>query len=407
MTDVHSPDDAGPHLDAGTRLGAYEIVGPLGAGGMGEVYLANDTRVGRRVALKVVPPRLAGDDDRRRRLEREAQAAARLNHPNIVTLFSFEHADGIAFLTMEYVEGTSLASRIREAGMPLHELLPLAIAIADAVAAAHRAGIVHRDLKPANVMLAAPGSRPKVLDFGLARFHGVVMDPAAATGTAPITDLGRIVGTIAYMSPEQAEGRETDARSDIFSLGVMLFEMATGQRPFVGDSSLSVITSILRDTPPTVSDVKPGLPVEFGRIVRRCLQKDPDRRYQTAVDLRNALEEVKQDSESGIVTAVVPHAAPRSPRRVIAIGTAAGVLAAAAIGWWAVRARGGSAVPAATIDIRERQVTSNPIDAPVFNAAISADGRYIAYSDINGIHIRFIETGETRTVPVPPAFCFT
>lgn len=407
MTDVHTADDAGPHLEAGTRLGAYEIVGRLGAGGMGEVYLAADTRLGRRVALKVVPPRLAGDDDRRRRLEREAQAAARLNHPNIVTLFSFEHADGIAFLTMEYVEGDPLSSRIRDQGMPLNDLLPLAIAIADAVAAAHRAGIVHRDLKPANVMLTTPGSRPKVLDFGLARFQGVVMDASGATGTAPISDLGRIVGTVAYMSPEQAEGRETDARSDIFSLGVMLFEIATGQRPFVGDSSLSVISSILRDTPPTVSDVKPGLPVEFGRIVRRCLQKDPDRRYQTAVDLRNALEEVKQDTESGIVTAVIPQAAARTRRRWIPIATAGGVLAVVGLGWWGVRAHSSNAAPASTMEIRERQVTSNPVEAPVFFPAISADGRYIAYSDINGIHIRFIETGETRTVPVPAAFCFT
>ena len=407
MSDAHTADDAGAPLPAGTRLGAYEIVARLGAGGMGEVYLANDMRLGRRVALKVLPPALAGDDDRRRRLEREAQAAAKLNHPNIVTLFSFEHADAIAFLTMEYVEGDSLASHIVAAGMPLNRMLPIAIAIADAVAAAHRAGIVHRDLKPANVMLTAPGSRPKVLDFGLARFQGVVADPAAATGTAPISDLGRIVGTIAYMSPEQAEGRETDARSDIFSLGVMLFEMATGRRPFVGDSSLSVISSILRDTPPTVSDVKPGLPVEFARIVRRCLQKDPDRRYQTAVDLRNALEELKQDTESGISAPVVPRIASHGRRRWIPIVAAAGVLVVAGAGWWGVRARSSKPPRAAAIEIRERQVTSNPIDAPVFNAAISADGRYVAYGDINGIHIRFIETGETRTVPVPSAFCFT
>jgi serine/threonine protein kinase len=398
----------GPTLQAGTRLGAYEIAARIGAGGMGEVYLAHDTKLGRHVALKVLPASLAGDDDRRRRLEREAQAAARLNHPNIVTLFSLEEAEGIAFLTMEYVEGDALTSHIPDTGMPLDRLLPVAIAIADAVAAAHRAGIVHRDLKPANVMLTAPGARAKVLDFGLARLHGVVMDTAAATGTAPITDLGHIVGTVAYMSPEQAEGRETDARSDIFALGVMLFEMATGRRPFIGDSSMSVITSILRDTPPTITDVKPRLPIEFARIVRRCLQKEPDRRYQTAVDLRNALEEVKQDSESGISTsAVAPAAPPGTPRRWIPIAAAAAAVTVTAVGVWAVRSRSSNSAPPENIEVRERQVTSNPFEAPVFFAAISSDGRYVAYSDIHGLHIRFVDTGETRTVPVPSEFCFT
>jgi serine/threonine protein kinase len=409
MTDAHTAGgSAPPHIDVGTRLGAYEILARIGAGGMGEVYLAHDTRLGRRLALKVVPPSLAGDGDRRRRLEREAQAAARLNHPNIVTLFSFEETDGLSFLTMEYVEGEPLTSHIPGTGMHLDRLLPVAIAIADAVAAAHRAGIVHRDLKPANVMLTASGARTKVLDFGLARLHGMVVDGATATGTAPITDVGHIVGTVAYMSPEQAEGRETDARSDIFALGVMLFEMATGRRPFTGDSSISVITSILRDTPPAVSDLKPGLPVEFARIVRRCLQKEPDRRYQTAVDLRNALEEVKQESEVGISASAVAQVTRVGTRhRWMPIGAAAAAVLLAAVGVWAVKSRATADTPTPKIEIRERQVTSNPIEAPVFFAAISSDGRYVAYSDIHGLHIRFVDTGETRTVPVPPEFCFT
>ena len=395
-------------LSPGVRLGVYEIISSLGVGGMGEVYLAHDTRLGRRVALKVLPPALAGEYDRRRRLEREAQAAARLNHPNIVTLHSLEEAGGIAFLTMEYVEGDPLSALIPDTGMPLARLLPIAIAIADAVATAHRAGIVHRDLKPANVMLTSAGSRAKVLDFGLARLHGGLANAQAATSTTPISDVGHIVGTVAYMSPEQAEGRAFDARSDIFSLGVMLFEMATGRRPFVGDSSISVITSILRDTPPTVSEVKPGLPVEFARIVRRCLQKDPDRRYQTAVDLRNALEEVKQESESGITgPALAPAAMPRTRRRWIPVAAAAAAIGIIALSVWAARARSSGGASGAAFEIRERQVTSNPVEAPVFFAAISSDGRYIAYSDIHGLHIRFIESGETRTVPVPPEFCFT
>src|SRR5437763_7752843 len=264
-------------LDPGSRLGVYEIAAVLGAGGMGEVYLANDTRLGRQVALKILPRELAADVDRRHRLEREAQAAARLNHPNIVTLFSFEEVDGIAFLTMEYVDGQPLSSLIQPQGLPLERLLPIGIAVADAVATAHKSGIIHRDLKPGNVMVASANGRVKVLDFGLAKlYESRTVDAAVPTGTVPITAEGRIVGTVAYMSPEQAEGRATDARSDVFSLGVMLFEMATGRRPFSGSSSLSLITSILRDTPVSVSDLKPTLPMEFARVVRRCLQKDPD-----------------------------------------------------------------------------------------------------------------------------------
>lgn len=392
-------------LDARSRLGAYEIVSPLGAGGMGEVYLANDTRLGRQVALKVLPHALAADLDRRQRLAREAQAAARLNHPNIVTVFSLEDVDGVTFLTMEYVDGAPLSSHIPSHGLSLEPLLKMAIPIADAVAAAHQAGIVHRDLKPANVMVAS-GSRVKVLDFGLAKPQGALVDAVAPTATVPITTDGRIVGTIAYMSPEQAEGRATDARSDIFSLGVMLFEMATGRRPFAAESSISLITSILRDAPPFVSDIKPDLPVEFARIVRRCLQKEPERRYQTALDLRNALEELKQDSDSGVLTQSRPAAPAARPRRSwVLIGTAAAAVLGM-LGVWA-NSRSRSVPRSADIEIRERQVTSNAIDAPIFVTAISADGRYIAYSDIRGLHVRFIDTGETRTIPVPSEFCFT
>jgi eukaryotic-like serine/threonine-protein kinase len=214
---------------------------------------------------------------------------------------------------------------------------------------------------------------------------------------------------VAYMSPEQAEGRPTDARSDIFSLGVMLFEMATGRRPFVGDSSVSVITAILRDTPPSVSEVKPGLPLEFARIVRRCLQKDSERRYQTALDLRNALEELKQESDSAALTqdgAVRAAAPPRRPPIVMIAGVAAAI-AVGILGLWAAQGRSRSEPRPTAIEIRERQVTSNPVEAPVFFAAISADGRYIAYSDGRGLHLRFVDTGETRTVSVPPEFCFT
>ena len=395
-------------LEAGRRLGGYELVMPLGAGGMGEVYLATDTRLGRRVAIKVLPAGLAADPERRQRLAREAQAAARLNHPNIVTLFSFEEADSVAFLTMEYVEGQLLSSQIPAQGLPLSQLLPIAIAIVDAVVAAHQAGIVHRDLKPANVMLTASAPRVKVLDFGLAKMHaGALAGTDASTETVPITADGRIVGTVAYMSPEQAEGRATDARSDIFSLGVMLFEMATGRRPFAGNTSISLITSILRDTPPSLSDIKPELPIEFARIVRRCLQKDPLRRYQTALDLRNALEELQQESDSGALT-VSAVAMPSGRRRhtpLLALVGIAAVIGAVAL--WATTRNRSAPANSPDIGVRERQVTSNPVEAPVAYAALSPDGRYMAYSDVRGLQVRFVDTGETRTVPVPPEFCFT
>ena len=394
-------------LTPGLRLGAYEILGSLGAGGMGEVYLASDTRLGRRVALKVLAAAVAGDPERRQRLAREAQAAARLNHPNIVTLFSFEEANGLAFLTMEHVDGQVLSSRIPSQGLALDALLGVAVPLTEAVAAAHQAGIVHRDLKPGNVMLTA-GGRVKVLDFGLAKIYDAQSAGAAlSTNTVPISGDGRIVGTFAYMSPEQAEGRPVDARSDVFSLGVMLFEMATGRRPFGGETGISVITSILRDTPPSLADVKPELPLEFARIVRRCLQKDPERRYQTAVDLRNALDEVKQESDSGTLSAsaVVRSAPPLRSKRA-AIGAA--LVTVVGLGSWLVfRGLAPHPASAGVPEIRERQVTSNPVDAPVFSTAISADGRYVAYSDVNGLHVRFIDTGETRTIPVPPEFCFT
>ena len=259
-------------LVAGARLGAYEILAPLGAGGMGEVYRARDTRLKRDIALKVLPDSTAGAPERRARFEREAQSIAALSHPNIVTIHSVEEAHGVLFLTMEYVEGKPVSDLIVKAGLPLTQILNLAIPLADAVSAAHQRGITHRDLKPANVMVTADG-RVKVLDFGLAKLMEASPVEMGVTGlpTSPLTGEGRIVGTVAYMSPEQAEGKPCDHRSDIFSLGVMLYELATGERPFKGDTSVSVISSIIKDTPRAVTDLRPALPRELGRIIRHCL----------------------------------------------------------------------------------------------------------------------------------------
>ena len=290
-------------LSPGTQLGSYEIVSLLGAGGMGEVYRARDPRLKREVALKLLPDVAAVDADRRERFTREALAVAALNHPHIVTIHSVEDAGTAVFLTMELVEGRSLAEAMPATGLPIDRVLTIGIAVADAISAAHQKGITHRDLKPGNIMLGEgeQAGRIKVLDFGLAKIvdaqraaAGASMLPTEAPAhSAPITAEGRILGTVAYMSPEQAEGRTIDGRSDLFSLGVVLYEMATGQRPFSGDTSLSILSSILKDTPRSVTDINPALPSELGRIIRRALAKDPERRYQTAKDLRNDLEDLK------------------------------------------------------------------------------------------------------------------
>lgn len=300
----------------GLALNHYRIAGALGHGGMGAVYAAEDTKLHRRVALKVLPAAVSADRERRQRFEREAQAIASLNHPNIVTVYSVEQAGDVHFLTMELVEGQTLAELIPQDGVPLARLLQLAIPLADAVSAAHQRGIVHRDLKPLNVMVT-PEGRVKVLDFGLAKVKEAVAVDVGATSlpTQELTEDGRILGTVAYMSPEQAEGRAVDHRSDIFSLGVMLYELATGERPFKGDTNVSLLSSILRDTPPSVTDLRAVLPRELGRIVRRCLVKDPARRYQTALDVRNELEELKQALDSGELTAAGVAGAQRPTTR--------------------------------------------------------------------------------------------
>ena len=290
-------------LAPGARLGSYEILSLVGAGGMGEVYRARDTKLNRDIALKVLLEREAADPQRRARFAREAQNVAALNHPNIVTIFSVEEADGIAFLTMEFVAGRSLRELIPKGGIPLERLLTIAVPLADALNAAHARGITHRDLKPANIMVR-PDGRVKILDFGLAKLHepesvpdGMTSFPTAEHATGE----GRVVGTAAYMSPEQAEGKPLDHRTDIFSLGVILYEMATGERPFQGDTTISVISSIVKDTPRSVTDVNPALPRDLGRIIRRALVKDPDHRYQTVRDLGNDLEDLKRDVDSGEV----------------------------------------------------------------------------------------------------------
>ena len=235
-------------LSTGTRLSSYEIHAPLGAGGMGEVYRATDTKLGRQVAIKILPSEMAQDPERLARFQREARAVAALNHPNVVTLYSVEEADGVHFLTMELLEGQALDRLIGSGGLPVERIVEIASALSEALSAAHEKGIVHRDLKPANVMVTNDG-RVKVLDFGLAKDVGAEASQDATLTSAGKTQVGVVLGTPAYMSPEQVSGRPLDHRSDIFSLGVLLHEMATGTRPFEGSSSAELVSSILRDSP--------------------------------------------------------------------------------------------------------------------------------------------------------------
>ena len=306
---------------------------------MGEVYVAEDTKLGRRVALKVLPKEMATDPERRARFEREARAVAALSHPNIVTVYSVEEADGVHFITMELVEGQTLTKMLPRNGFSLSELLEIAIPLADAVSSAHRTGITHRDLKPDNIMVDGEG-RLRVLDFGLAKLHdpagseeGMTQAPTAAVET----EEGKILGTVAYMSPEQAEGKIVDPRSDVFSLGTILHEMATGERPFRGDTKMSTIGAILKDQPASVTERNPSLPRHLGRIVRRCLAKDPDRRYQTALDLRLELEELKAEIDSGELAAEPGTATPRPRRNSRYLVLLAIIVATAIVGAFAVR----------------------------------------------------------------------
>jgi eukaryotic-like serine/threonine-protein kinase len=283
-------------LSPGIRLGAYEIVAPLGAGGMGEVYKARDTRLDRTVAIKILPADAAADPHRQERFRREARAISSLPHPHICALYDIGRQDGVDFLVMEHLSGETLAHRLLRGPLPLEEVMRNGAQVADALDAAHRHGLIHRDLKPANIMLTASGA--KILDFGLAKRYGTDSDAAisvAATGDATLTQVGTVVGTIQYMAPEQVEGRPADARSDIFALGAILYEMTTGRKAFDGASQAAVVGAILRDELSPLSRIQPLTPPALDRLVARCVAKIPEERWQTAKDL---LEELKWVRES-------------------------------------------------------------------------------------------------------------
>src|SRR5438309_11701239 len=279
-------------LAPGTKLGPYEIQSPLGAGGMGEVYRARDTRLGREVAIKILPPQFSSDPVRKQRFEREAKTISSLNHPHICVLHDIGHQDGMDYLVMECVEGETLAKRLEKGPLSLEQVLKYGMQTADALDKAHRSGVVHRDLKPGNIMLTPTGV--KLLDFGLAKLAAPLSSAATLTGDttqqAPVTEQGTILGTFQYMSPEQVEGKELDSRSDIFSLGAVLYEMLTGERAFQGKSQLSVATAILEKEPAPISAVKPMTPPALDHTIKKCLAKIADERWQSASDVAGELK---------------------------------------------------------------------------------------------------------------------
>src|SRR5437764_1655118 len=295
-------------LTNGTRFGPYEIIAPLGAGGMGEVYRARDTRLRRIVALKILPT-LSASGDLRVRFEREARAISALTHPNICALYDIGRENGTDYIVMEYLEGETLAERIARGPLPLTQTLRYGIEIAEALQQAHRGGVVHRDLKPGNVMITSGGA--KLVDFGLAQMlqqdvHAHAHESSSTTDVAPLTADGRIQGTVHYLSPEQIEGKQVDQRGDIFSLGVVLYEMVTGQRPFEGASRASIWSAILSNDPPPIRSLRPETPPALERIISVALEKDPDRRWQSAQDVAQQLRWIGESSSASPLSPDVP-----------------------------------------------------------------------------------------------------
>jgi len=375
-------------LAAGTKLGPYEISAPIGAGGMGEVYRARDARLGRDVAIKILPQHLTEKADARQRFEREARAVSSLNHPHICTLHDIGHQDGTDFLVMELLEGETLAKRLEKGPLATTELLRIGIEISDALEKAHRQGILHRDLKPSNIMLTKSGA--KLMDFGLAKAASAAGTPMLSSltlslnpsaKTTPVTAEGTIVGTFQYMAPEQMEGKEVDARSDIFSFGAVLFEMATGKRAFEGKTTASVIAAILEREPPPISSVQPMSPPALDRAVKICLAKDPDERFQSAHDMKLQLEWIRDaGSQAGVAAPIVAH---RKNRERIAWAAVALLTIVAALLAYGFIARAPKPMPAY---VSELPPPANAIYALVgFNAGppvLSPDGLRIAFCAI-------------------------
>jgi len=390
-------------LSAGTRLGPYELLAPVGAGGMGEVYRAKDTRLERTVAVKVLPAHLSSSAESRQRFEREAKTISQLSHPHICALYDVGNQDGVEFLVMEYLEGETLSDRLLKGTLPFEQVLRYGIEIADALDKAHRQGIVHRDLKPGNVMITKSGV--KLLDFGLAkaiaptgRTSGSSLTALPTQAGSNLTQEGTILGTFQYMAPEQLEGKEADARTDIFAFGAVLYEMATGKKAFSGKSQASLISSIMGTEPPAVSAVSPMTPPAFDRVVKTCFAKDPDDRWQTAHDV---MLELKWVAEGGSAAGLpAPVVAKRRNRERLWMAATAVLLVAVAL----LTARGlqSSAAPTRAV----RLSIAQPADATYesfHSMAVSPDGQRIAFvgvtaDDKRSLWVRNLENVQPRAL---------
>ncbi|MGB9253723.1 MAG: protein kinase, partial [Candidatus Korobacteraceae bacterium] len=372
-------------LASGTKLGPYEIGAPLGAGGMGEVYRARDTRLDRTVAIKILPSHLSNDAEARQRFDREARTISSLNHPNICTLHDVGHQDGTDYLVMEFLDGQTLADRLIKGPLPIEQVLRYATDICDGLEKAHRSGVVHRDLKPGNIMLTKTGA--KLMDFGLAKASvasTAVASNLTATlstppGSHPLTAQGTVVGTFQYMSPEQIEGKQADARSDIFALGAVLYEMVTGKRAFEGKTPASAMAAVLERDPPPISSVQPLAPLALERLIKTCLEKDPDERCQTAHDVKLQIRQIIEGGSQS--SAPIPAAAPRKRVSKLPWIVAAALAVISAAAFFLLYQASQKQLPTLRVEI-------NPPDKLQFNlsgdhggpAMISPDGRYIVFS---------------------------
>jgi Tol biopolymer transport system component len=396
-------------LSPGTHLGPYEVVAHVGAGGMGEVYRARDIRLGRSVAIKVLPTELASDPDRRRRFEREARAVAALSHPNVCTVFDVGHEEtpegSVDYLVMELLDGDTLAQHLRRGPLPTEQLLEVAVQVASALDAAHRSGVVHRDVKPGNIVLTRSGA--KLLDFGLARLRppagpadgGSEALTEEATQGDSLTDAGRAVGTYPYMAPEQLEGKAVDGRADLFALGAVLYEMASGQRAFSGTSQASVAAAILTSDPPPLSTSRPAAPASLERLVRMLLAKDPDERIQAAHDVVLRLREIAEEGGGARASAGVT-TGHRLKAVAVTLSAVALVVVAAALWRWA---RPSAPLPPPTV------VPLTTLTGVEFFPAFSPDGEVVAFmwggeeTDNGDIYLKMVGSPEVRRLTTDPA----